>query len=418
MRKGFIYITFFFSCIRGEIVLNEQLSIEGFTNLDTSWDTRQVNANREGLNLNWPLPRRLDKFGTDINDQGQFNMIPLHTEMQLTAIGPEWCSIKHSGVIRADFLGTTDENQSMFRLLYSYSHLLWKHYGLLIGKYRHPLYTDGCTPNVVTYDGGEPPDMQIRVPQVRFSLRSSLEDEPTHEFMSVFASQSAGSLSSGPQGRTSDYIRRAIMPNLHAQYRYWQDGNLFGVGVDGLRLIPRLVSEDNVRENTSVTSVITTAYTTLNLNSWLLKMKLIYSENASSQDLPNSYAVKTKDPDTAVQAYTPIRALSYWADVDIWPEAEFMPGIFVGAYKSIGTSERVFLDPETNQPIVFGGEPDINHIVRVIPRLWWTCEPLVVGAEIDVTHAGFGAELDDFVQPQNVTSVTNVRFLVSVYYNF
>jgi hypothetical protein len=392
------------------------ISFYGYANLESSYDTRQINESREGNGASWPLRERPDALGRDINDQGQTTITPINTCIGLEARGPDVCDIENYAIIESDFRGINDDAISLLRLRYGYGYFNFGHTSILTGKYNHPLWVADVAPNMVTYLAGAPPDTQVRAPQIRMTHYFAQDNR--HELFWAILSESEGSLSSGPQGRTSDYIRNAEVPNLHVQYRHLIGPHVIGIGIDYKRLVPRLVSDANfIDRDADVQSAIFTAYAGFNFEEWAFRTKVILSWNGEDQSLLNGYAVATQDPVTNQRTYANLRGISYWWDADFFINYCVQPGVFLGVFKSRGADELLFIDPSTNEPIIFGGQPDIDYLLKFAPRVWYFNGPVGLGWEIELSRATFGS-LDAYARVVDATPVNNVRFTFTTYYYF
>ena len=59
----------------------------GFVSTDLFFDTRQVLAARDNFAILWPKRVLPDKFGTDINDRGDWNLTAIHTRFGIVVNG-------------------------------------------------------------------------------------------------------------------------------------------------------------------------------------------------------------------------------------------------------------------------------------------------------------------------------------------
>jgi len=422
-------------------------SFHGFLAFDTAWDTRQVNAARAGHAILWPEPKRLDPRNRDINDKGQLSMIPFSVRGTFRVDGPQISeNMYHYALCEADFRGSATELRSLLRLRLAYSDLDWGHTALRVGKAHHPMYPDDCTGNMVSYDNGEPPDTLIRVPQIRVTYRFAPSQEASsQELIAVFASQSIGALTIGPQDEpiqldqtyqrqqqsSTDFIRRSAVPNVHFQYRHFSEMHLFGCGVDFVRTIPRLEAnlvqhnqEVGFQDQQSLDSMNALAYLKFIFPRWTLRTKLLYTENATAYDLPNGFAVAQRNPDTDQRRYANLRAIGYWVDMDLMTDRSIMPGAFVGTHISLGSSEPLYRDPQGHL-IIFSGQEDLDVLVKAAARLRYQNDPLEVGAEVHTSYATFATpggpdqrKFDNRARPLQTDDAFNVRCIVNMYYYF
>ena len=409
-------------------------SVTGFINLDNAFDTRQVNADREGHAVLWPEPINRDATGVDINEKGQFSMIPLYARARLYADQPQLSeSLYHHLVVEADFRGTSTENASLLRLRKAYGDFDWGHTAVRVGKAWHPMYVPDCAPNLVTYDDGEPPDTQVRAPQIRVTHRFAPDAEAScHELIAMAGSRTVGSLGIGPledgvpgQRSSTDFLRRGVAPNVHLQYRRLFDDHVVGFGVDHSRIIPRLVSEENFRDYESLGSTCFIAYAAFNFPNWVMRNKLLYTENASAYESPYGFVVVSRDPNTDRRTYDNLRAIGYWIDMDVLTDQCLQPGFFIGVQKALGTSDAIpeSARDENGDLITFADRPDLDFLLKAAIRARWIQDPIEIGTEIEVAHGSFavpvdGRTFDNHAKALKTEDATNVRMVANIFYYF
>jgi len=411
------------------------VTIEGCITFDNAFDSRQVVADREGHAVLWPKRERIDPNGNDINERGQLSMIPLYTLLRLYADGPvlSGCIDTHA-MCEGDFRGTSTDNASLFRLRRAYSEFDWGDLQLRVGKDWHPMSPPDCMPNVVTYDEGEPPDPQVRVPQIRVAYQSDpAYRTSSHELIAMAASHTAGSLMLGFQDdgqpgvrRSSDFIRWSVVPNIHCQYRHIWDDYLCGVGIDYTRVLPRLETDLGYQEYESINSINVVAYASFEFPRWSMRNKVLFTQNATAYNLPHGFGVRSRDTDTGRQTYTNMRALAYWIDIDGMTDRELQPGLFAGIHTALGTEDPLFRDDDDHVTLV-AQEPDLDLLMKVAPRIWYYHEPVHVGVEVEVSYAKFAEpeapqagerKFDTFGRALRTSDVTNIRSIANVYYYF
>jgi len=86
-----------------------QIDPYGFVSGDLYYDTRQVLAARDNFAILWPKRVLLDRFNTDINEHGSWNVTAIHTRFGI--VGTWNGSTPKSvlkGVVEGDFLGATE----------------------------------------------------------------------------------------------------------------------------------------------------------------------------------------------------------------------------------------------------------------------------------------------------------------------
>jgi hypothetical protein len=365
----------------------------GYIALDSNIDSRQVIGSEEVEATLFPAPFRPDRFNQDINAHPELHMTPNETRIGLEFHGPDWNNFRSYGLIEGDFIGaraqlTRGFATGAFSMRHAYGKILWDTGSLLCGQYWHPLSTPECWPQVINYNGGAPFEVYSRAPQLRFTQR-------WEDYELILAALSQRTFQSpGPFGPSTIYIRRAVIPNLHAQFRIYKNSHLFGIAIDYKRLVPRIVTKKDIKVTEHVDSVIAEAFAKLAYKNFTLRSKLIYAQNGADLLLISGYGVHSINPETDHRTYTPTAAFSSWIDLDYaFPETHWNTGIFAGYTKNLGALEDLFINPTTHRPIVFsllGVADRIDYAARLSPRLVYFKEPYFIGLELEWTRASWG----------------------------
>lgn len=390
----------------------------GYINCETYYDTREIIGSREEHIVILPAPRRPDAFGRDINAHASFHITMIESRVGLRVTGPEWGCIKTSGIIEGDFRGITDDTIGSFRIRHAYGKVEWPTGSFIFGQFWHPLFVVECFPHTVTFAVGAPIEPQARDPQFRVTQRFCRDYEV------IFAALSQRDFASpGPRGFSTEYIRNSLTPNFHLQFRrYFGEGdNLIGVAGDFKRLVPRVVTDKNVKVHEHINSFIFEAFAAFTRAPFSVRMKGIYAQNGADQLVLGGYAVSTIDPVTDFRTYTNINAAGGWIDMSYIFCCDSMElGLFVGGIKNLGTRHRLFLDPTTGTPIAFtlsNISERVDYTVQVFPRYVFRKDPIRFGLEVEFTRAAFGTP-DRCGRVRNTDPVNNVRVLAALYYIF
>ncbi len=384
---------------------------EGWVKVDTIADSRQVIGERNDQFLLAPEPIKCDRcFCRDINARPQSTIVVFDTILEFTIPGPElWCA-KTKTVFAGDFWGVRDEqNIDTFRLRYAYGYFDWENVALLIGQYWHPTYIPDNAPLTVSYSGGVPIEIYSRNPQIRVNAH--------HENMEfIFAATSqVDFLSDGPLGLTPDYMRNALMPNLHAQVRYNISSHFLGAFVDVKRLAPRLRNNCDCAVHEHITSGGVGVYGTYLTDLIRLSGKIMYMQNGTDYSLMGGYAVSTIGPCDS-RTYTNLSNLNAWLDLT-YHHGNLVPGIFMGFSKNLGSVHEIVQSGPFDERTVYALLPNTSSLIRVSPRFWWDVEPVRLAFELEYTRANFG-NLNNFAEVVRGTPVAVYRFYVSMMYFF
>ncbi len=386
----------------------------GFVAADLFYDSRQVFGARDNFALLWPLRVLPDIYGNDINAHPQGNLTAIQTRIGITAEQPWFKDWKISGTIEGDFLGIIESTTGDYRIRHAFVLLEIPTWSILAGQWWHPLWVIDCFPDTISYNNGSPMEPQAREPQLRFDYKA----EHAEIILAALGQGDFGSI--GPEGSSNVYIRNACVPNFHAQLKYYFTPEyLVGGALDYLRLVPEIVTEANVATNNAVNSIIAEVFAAINKKKYQIRTKVVYGQNANDQLMISGFAVETQDPVTQIQTYTPTAAIAAWIDMAYWFGKDLTQsvGLFIGGTKNLGAGKPLYIDPETNQPIVYTYDPTLGYVWRVEPRYRYKTKAYQIGLELEITSAGFG-ELNRCAAVPHTTAATNVRVLFEILYFF
>ena len=137
--------------------------------------------------------------------------------------------------------------------------------------------------------------------------------------------------------------------------------------------------------------------------------------------LISGFAVKTDNPTTDFRTYSNTAALSGWIDTFLLLHGrEVELGVFFGAVKNLGARSALFINPGTNQPIVYaldGITQALDFLYRVSPRVAYSHESFRFGFELVWERIAFGT-LDDHARVVNTVPVQSFSYEVSLDYVF
>ncbi len=409
-----LVLTLFISQEIHAIKIKPWLDLSGYTRYNAYVDRRQVFGLREDYFLLYPEPYDPGCNCEDLNERGQTTMVPIETRLQLLAEANDvWCA-RTWAYLEADFFGVSENTINSARLRHAFIRFEWEDDTLLVGQYWHPFFIDECYPKTVSFNLGAPFDIQALNPQFRWTHYYN-----NHETMLAIMEQNTET-SNGPKGFTTEYMRNGVLPDMQAQYRYLWGEQIFGAGVDVKRLAPRLATDKCCATRESIVSMCAMAYASFNFHQSHINTKVIYQENATDLLMLSSYGVSSVNPLTDYRTYTPLRAITWWLDTYYELPYHLEPGLFVGYSKNLGSKDSLYIDPLTNQPIIyaFPNAEKIDYLLRTSPRIRWYQDPVLIGFELEYTQSSSGQCLATNGKPTNPVTVYNVRFLVDFYYFF
>jgi hypothetical protein len=388
----------------------------GYIKHEAFFDTRQVVGFDGDQCLLFPEKQILDPCGNDINAHGQFNMVPVESNIHLGIEGPQIGDAQLSGVIEGNFFGR-NAILNLFGMYVCYAQVSWETLTLKAGQWWHPILVLECYPNTVSFNSGAPMEPFSRNPQVQIKKQIGNLD------IIMAALSQIDFLTDGvkePLGFSSTYLRNSMVPILHFQLQGHVGDHVVGAGVDFKRIVPRLETNEGFKARESLNSFSAIAYAGINTEKVSMRFLTSYIENGTDYSVLGGYAVKTIDPITDERTYTNLREVSWWMDVESIDE-KVQPGLFVGVTKNLGSRDCIVgNEVDDNGDItdrrVFGLQPDIDTVFRISPRVRWNIsERLVFGAEIEYTRAAYGT-IDTNGSIKDSVPVGNTRFLLALYY--
>lgn len=390
-----------------------KMEISGFVRNDFIFDTRaNVDACDHLLEI-FPKAPEFDENGKDINAQPSAKFLNTFSRLGTRFAGLELLNAKVSAYIEVDFTGGTVTNS--LRLRHAYTRFDWEQSSLLVGRTWHPTFIEQVYPGTLNENTGIPFQVFNRSPQVRFTHQLS----ENLDFIAAAVYQFRYS-NTGPNGKSYEYQRNAVVPNLHAQLQYHDENWVLGAAFDWKMIQPRTSTSGTLgtfKASEKLSTVAGIIYAKFTKDKLQLKAKSMYGQNVCESLLPSGYAVATIDPLTGAETYTPFNHIYNWVNFSYGATWKF--AVYAGYLKNLGTSENVVGD-------IWGFYPNTDQIYRIAPSLIYTYKNFMFGWEISVTTAAYGENdltnkgkvinPDDFLG--DLESVTNFRNMLSIAYNF
>jgi hypothetical protein len=384
------------------------IKFSGFVKTDIFYDTRQSGAStglREGHFYLYPDNIVLDVEGNDLNANPSFNILNIQSRLRGDISGPDAFGAKTSGVIEAEFFGTSEADINGFRLRHAFVKMDWTKTSLLIGQSWHPLFPAESFPGTISFNTGVPFMPFSRNPQVKLTRKLGTLS------LSLTAYSQRDFSSSGPEGASSKYMRNSGFPGTNFQLRI-PAGEIITAwaGVDYKRLRPELRTTLNYETDVTIGSY--SAYANIKIKTKAVTASLmgIYGQNASDLIMIGGYAVsQVVDLATMEKSYTNLNTGNIWLDLTTNGK-KLTFGLFSGYSKNLGASQNI-------DGSVYGRGTNIDHLFRISPRATITEGRLSFAAEVESTTAAYG-----MMQPTgkviNTKNVSNLRFLLSTIYKF
>ncbi|MFZ4740428.1 MAG: hypothetical protein ACOYLE_04635 [Bacteroidales bacterium] len=384
------------------------IKFNGFVNSQLMYDSRQTVGGRETMLVLYPENKRLDKNGKDVNASPSFNQLAMITRLTGKVWGPDAWGAKTSALFEGDFTGQTNNDNNGFRLRHAYIKLNWPKAEFLLGQYWHPFDVPEMLPGTLSLNTGAPFHAFSRHIQLRYS-RSFM-----HLKVIAVAASQRDYASNGPLDALtpkSDYMRNAIIPDLHLQLQYNIGDHLVGVGADYKTLQPRLITDSLIKTDTKVTSLAVIGFSKLSFKIVDIKLQGSWGENLSEHTMLGGYFERLIDPLTGEAKYGNMSTMNAWIDITT-KAVKWKFGFFAGYTKNLGYSNDI-----ATKGKFYGRGNNINNIYRISPRITYTSGQLVFGSEFEYTAIAYGTP-DIKGKINNALEYSNFRVLLSASYNF
>ena len=356
-KKGFDYK--FYGQIRGDIFYNSRANVETV----------------DGLFYMYPKDKLPDAKGEDLNASANGSMYAFYTRLGMNVNGPMLGKAKTSAKVELDFRGS-GSTLSVVRLRHAYLNLDWGKSSFLVGQTWHPLYGD-VAPQILNLNMGAPFQAFGRAPQLRYRY----EDGALRLTASVLWQSQYKS--AGPKGKSQDYMKDGLVPEMYVGVDYKNNGWLLGAGLEMISLKPRkeaVVDELTYKVDERVTSLSYEAHAKYTSPKWYFAAKSIYGANLTHVSMLGGYGVKSQDPTTGECEYAPSRNTSNW--VNIAYGQKWRTALFMGYMKNLGTSEEVSK--------MIGVGNDIDQIASGTAELTYNIPHWKFGVEYNYTSAWYG----------------------------
>jgi len=402
----------------------------GYVKTDYMLDSRATTNLRENDILLLPAAVVPDASGKDQNDVPQYNSLSIQSRIRMTATGPEFFKMKATGVIEAEFFGNSAADANGLRLRHAYVQLTGAKSQITMGQYWHPFFVPECFPETYSYNTGSPFTTFTRNPQFRISSLGK-----TKIFGAILTErdfETPGPTAQAQLNADVGYVKNALVPILDFGIQH-QSGNItVGATVDLKTVRPRTaVIFTKPALNTVVSDALTTAsfnaYFKVKSGNTVFKISGIYGSNMADMLMTGGYAESGIDSTTGKYTYTPMSAMSVWAEL-MGKNGAFEWGLFAGYLKNLGLADPLATNAGATT-YQFSALTNVMNATRASARIGWRSGRVLIGTELEYDAAQRGAALKagekEFTAlaplagstvARDVSSV--VRLLVTAQYNF
>lgn len=231
------------------------ISIYGFARADYIFDSRQ-NAHVRELQLNlYPLDKKLDANGEDINATGGSNFLSIVSRLGVKFKGPDVWGAKMNGTLEGDFFGNTNDYIGLLRLRHAFIKMDWPKTSLTMGQTWKPGFVTDVFPGVANFSTG------ILFNPFGWAGQVRLQQRFTPEFSAEITAYKDREFA-GPTvapGVTNSPSFNSLIPimNLHLQYKT----KTFVAGVQGeYQTLKPVIESGNKVSDQKLTAPSLTAY--------------------------------------------------------------------------------------------------------------------------------------------------------------
>lgn len=422
MRKFLLFFVVLFALLGISLNVKSQkdekekqfgIKFSGYVKNDFYYDTREVEGGREGHLLFWPKAPNFDANDNDINAHGSFHFLAIQTRLTANITGPDALGAKTSAMFEGEFFGHTDPDINGFRLRHAIIKFNWEKSELITGQYWHPMFILENFPGTVSFNTGLGFQPFSRNPQIKYSFKSGNFKLAATAFSERdFQSRNLVGIPS------TDYIRNSKIPAINLHFNYGkinsEEQTAFNTGfaVNYKTIKPSLTTALGFITNQKISSLSAQVYIMKKFKPISIKFAALYTENANEMFIPSGFSqYEILDITKGEYSYLPTRNAIGWIDIATTGKT-WQFGLFSGYNKNLGTVKDVIGKPG-------GLGTNIEHLYRVSPRVYYFTGKIQVGAEIEYTVAAFGdGSFSKNAIPENTKEVSNIRFIMGVFYHF
>jgi hypothetical protein len=377
----------------------------GFVRGDLFYNSRSNVAPVDGNFYLFPLGKSLDANGKDLNKIPNSSFYTFTTRLGMNVKGPDVGSARTTAKIETDF-GGYSTNNTMLRIRQAYVALDWTDHQLLLGQTWHPLF-GSVIPSVLNLSTGAPFNPFNRSPQVRYQYTKDRFKLTTSAIWQLQY------LSTGPNGKSEEYIKNSCIPELYFGMDYSGKGWLAGAGVNMISIKPRQFSSidgKTYKVDERMTALSYEAHVKYAARDFSFAAKSILASSLDHSAMLGGYGISKIDDKTGEQEYTPFRHSTSWVNVTYG--SKWVSSLFLGFSKNLGTDDAL------KSSTTYGLGLDIDKLFTVNASLSYKLPHWQFGVEYCPATAWYGTNDLKNGKVYNTYSITNHRILALLMYNF
>ena len=378
----------------------------GFVRGDLFYNTRANMAPVDGNFYLYPLDKKPDANGKDLNANPNGSFYTFTSRLGLDVTGPNIGTARSSAKVETDF-GGFSASTTMLRIRQAYVALDWDKSNLTIGQTWHPLFGAVC-PDILNLSTGAPFQPFNREPQIRYQYKAGKVK------MTASALWQLQYLSSGPNGMSEEYIKNSCVPEFYVGADFADGkGLLVGAGVHLISLKPRTQSvwnEQTYKVNERMTTFSYEAHLKYTGRNFSFAAKSLMASCLDHTALIGGYGISSIDPETGEQDYTPFRHSTSW--VNFTYGTKWKGHFFAGYTKNLGTTKALVNTTK------YGMGLDIDQLLSANFAFSYNLPHWQIGLEYCPTTAWYGKTNLENGKVIDTHSVMNHRILGLVMYYF
>ncbi|MDR0348420.1 MAG: hypothetical protein LBH90_02865 [Tannerella sp.] len=380
----------------------------GFVRGDWYFNSRQNTDAVDGLFYLLPGKEKPDANGNDLNAKPNGSFYTFTTRLGMDIKGPDIGAARSSAKIETDFGGSAAGGFFLLRIRQAYVRLDWNGGStILLGHTWHPFFGD-VIPQVLNLSTGAPFQPFYRTPQIRYQYTTG------KWVMQASALYQLMYLSAGPSGKTEDYMKNGVWPEVSVGLDYLNNGLLVGAGAAMLSLKPRMQSEmgDKVyRVDERITTFSLEAHAKYTSRLFYMGGKALLASNMNHAAMAGGYGVSSIHEITGAQTYTPFRHATAW--VNAVYGNKWQGGVFGGYTKNLGTAKAL-----TGTDKIYGLGMDLDQLLTASAHFSYNLPHWKMGVEYQAATGSFGDIDLSNGKIKNTNDVTNHRILAVFMYYF
>lgn len=425
MKRYLFLEIIFFILLPASVFAGEKQSITapdvklyGFVRTHTIFDSRNNYAGTQDLFYYGPKDGEFEN-GIDKNAVPSFRHVAITSRVGLSVCGFEKGKLHTKGCIEGDFnyLGKT---AAMFRLRLAYVTMNISDIGrfnisLNIGQKWHPLSAD--MPYCVNIETGAPFSPFNRSPLALADIKLG---KWTFTGGLIYQMQY---LSTGKKGKSQDYMKYGLLPEIYAGISYSDGGFLGRLGVDFLSIKPDPADAGRLR------TISPFAYFSYTEGNFCINAKTLLMQAGEHLGLVSGYGVSGILPDGRKE-YTPMVSSVSFLSARYGKKLQIMG--MIGYARLLGTTKPLMAD--SGKDTVAGddyffntssGGINTNEMFRFTPTVVYNVEKLSFALEYNISATKFGKFKDknkvnanNGLVQDNLHMITNHRIQCIIKYVF